>query len=165
MPRCCTDEKLRETFETYWSVPGQSAEDRMKLLNLAWDLLGSDFAGRHMQYEKFYAGPGFVMNGYSYLTAPWDEWAGRWTNCWRATIYRTKATRAEETPMPAEATQALAEFAASLNYDADPRAGARALQEPAARRARLRARRPPGRGNRTDGGARRGAGAIARKRA
>ena len=29
----------------------------MKLLNLAWDLLGSDFAGRHMQYEKFYAGP------------------------------------------------------------------------------------------------------------
>ena len=39
----------------------------MKLLNLAWDLLGSDFAGRHMQYEKFYAGPGFVMNSYSYL--------------------------------------------------------------------------------------------------
>ena len=60
------DEKLRETFETYWSVPGQSAADRMKLLNLAWDLLGSDFAGRHMQYEKFYAGPGFVMNSYSY---------------------------------------------------------------------------------------------------
>ena len=70
------DEKLRETFETYWSVPGQSAADRMKLLNLAWDLLGSDFAGRHMQYEKFYAGPGFVMNSYSYGTAPWDEWAG-----------------------------------------------------------------------------------------
>ena len=72
-----TDEKLRETFETYWSVPGQSAADRMKLLNLAWDLLGSDFAGRHMQYEKFYAGPGFVMNSYSYGAAPWDEWAGR----------------------------------------------------------------------------------------
>src|SRR4030081_1073163 len=70
------DEKLRETFETYWSVPGQSAADRMKLLNLAWDLLGSDFAGRHTQYEKFYAGPGFVMNSYSYGTAPWGEWAG-----------------------------------------------------------------------------------------
>ncbi len=53
------DETLRKTFETYWSVPGQSARERMKLLNLAWDLLGSDFAGRHMQYEKFYAGPGF----------------------------------------------------------------------------------------------------------
>jgi 4-hydroxyphenylacetate 3-monooxygenase len=70
------DAQLRETFETYWSVPGQSATDRMKLLNLAWDLLGSDFAGRHTQYEKFYAGPGFVMNSYSYGTAPWDEWAG-----------------------------------------------------------------------------------------
>jgi 4-hydroxyphenylacetate 3-monooxygenase len=49
----------------------------MKLLNLAWDLLGSDFAGRHMQYEKFYAGPAFAMNNYSYLDAPWDEWGGR----------------------------------------------------------------------------------------
>jgi 4-hydroxyphenylacetate 3-monooxygenase len=71
------DPELRETFETYWSVPGQSAGDRMKLLNLAWDLLGSDFAGRHMQYEKFYAGPSFVMNSYSYQTGPWDEWSGR----------------------------------------------------------------------------------------
>lgn len=70
------DEHLRETFETYWSVPGQSASDRMKLLNLAWDLLGSDFAGRHMQYEKFYAGPAFAMNSYSYHDGPWDEWAG-----------------------------------------------------------------------------------------
>jgi 4-hydroxyphenylacetate 3-monooxygenase len=70
------DEKLRGTFETYWSVPGQSAQDRMKFLNLAWDLLGSDFAGRHMQYEKFYAGPAFVMNSYSYGTGPWGEWSG-----------------------------------------------------------------------------------------
>ena len=68
------DPKTRETFEAYWSVPGQSAKDRMKLQRLAWDLLGSDFAGRHMQYEKFYAGPGFVMNGYSYVTAPWQDW-------------------------------------------------------------------------------------------
>ena len=46
----------------------------MKLFKLAWDLLGSDFAGRHLQYEKFYAGPGFVMNSYSYLAGPWTEW-------------------------------------------------------------------------------------------
>jgi 4-hydroxyphenylacetate 3-monooxygenase len=69
------DEKLRQTFETYWAVPGQSASGRMKLLNLAWDLLGSDFAGRHMQYEKFYAGPAFAMNSYSYGDAAWREWA------------------------------------------------------------------------------------------
>jgi 4-hydroxyphenylacetate 3-monooxygenase len=66
----------KDAFETYWSVPGQSAKERMKLFKLAWDLLGSDFAGRHMQYEKFYAGPGFVMNSYSHLTAPWKEWTG-----------------------------------------------------------------------------------------
>jgi 4-hydroxyphenylacetate 3-monooxygenase len=70
------DDKLRDTFEAYWSVPGQSAADRMKLLNLAWDLLGSDFAGRHAQYEKFYAGPAFAMNSYSYLDGSWDQWAG-----------------------------------------------------------------------------------------
>jgi 4-hydroxyphenylacetate 3-monooxygenase len=29
-----------------------------------------------MQYEKFYAGPGFVMNSYSYLAGPWKEWTG-----------------------------------------------------------------------------------------
>jgi 4-hydroxyphenylacetate 3-monooxygenase len=71
------DPKLRESFETYWSAPGQSAKARMKLTKLAWDLLGSDFAGRHMQYEKFYAGPGFVMNSYSHQSAPWSEWTGR----------------------------------------------------------------------------------------
>ncbi len=71
------DPQLRESFETYWSTPGQSAKYRMKLAKLAWDLLGSDFAGRHMQYEKFYAGPGFVMNSYSHLSAPWNDWTSR----------------------------------------------------------------------------------------
>ena len=68
------DPVLREKFETYWSAPGQTAADRMKLFRLAWDLLGSEFAGRHMQYEKFYAGPGFVMDAYSYQSGPWTEW-------------------------------------------------------------------------------------------
>ena len=68
------DPEMRETFETYWSVPGQSAIERMKVLKLAWDLLGSEFAGRHAQYEKFYAGPGFVISGYSYNHLPWEEY-------------------------------------------------------------------------------------------
>ena len=68
------DAGMRQTFEEYWSVPGQSALDRMKLYKLAWDMLGSEFAGRHMQYEKFYAGPGFMVTNYSYLNAPWVEY-------------------------------------------------------------------------------------------
>lgn len=68
-----TDPKMRKTFETYWSIPGQSAVERMKFLKLAWDLLGSDFAGRHAQYEKFYAGPPQVQGLYSLHLAPWAE--------------------------------------------------------------------------------------------
>jgi 4-hydroxyphenylacetate 3-monooxygenase len=67
------DPELAEKFETYWSTPDQTAKSRMKLTRLAWDLVGSEFAGRHMQYEKFYAGPGFVMNLYSFLSCPWNE--------------------------------------------------------------------------------------------
>jgi 4-hydroxyphenylacetate 3-monooxygenase len=37
--------------------PGYSSRKRVALLKLAWDLIGSEFAGRHQQYEKFYGGP------------------------------------------------------------------------------------------------------------
>ena len=70
------DPELNEKFETYWSTPGQTAKERMKLLRLAWDLLNSEFAGRHAQYEKFYAGPGFVMDAYSFFNCPWEELEG-----------------------------------------------------------------------------------------
>jgi 4-hydroxyphenylacetate 3-monooxygenase len=36
--------------------PSMSSIDRTKLFKLAWDLVGSEFAGRHQQYELFYAG-------------------------------------------------------------------------------------------------------------
>jgi 4-hydroxyphenylacetate 3-monooxygenase len=36
--------------------PGLSSVERVKLYKLAWDLVGSEFAGRHQQYELFYAG-------------------------------------------------------------------------------------------------------------
>ena len=36
--------------------PGHDAVERTKLFKLAWDLVGSEFAGRHAQYELFYAG-------------------------------------------------------------------------------------------------------------
>ena len=68
--------QLREKFETYWSVPGQSAIERMKFLKMGWDLLGSDFAGRHQQYERFYAGPAFINTLYSFIECPWDEMTG-----------------------------------------------------------------------------------------
>jgi 4-hydroxyphenylacetate 3-monooxygenase len=35
--------------------------ERVKLFRLAWDVVGSEFAGRHHQYELFYAGAPFVV--------------------------------------------------------------------------------------------------------
>ena len=52
--------EMRADIERYIQSPGHPAEERVKLMKLAWDLIGSEFAGRHDQYEKFYAGPPFI---------------------------------------------------------------------------------------------------------
>jgi 4-hydroxyphenylacetate 3-monooxygenase len=41
-------------LERYVASPGYPSRSRVALLKLAWDLIGSEFAGRHQQYEKFY---------------------------------------------------------------------------------------------------------------
>jgi len=64
--------KLRAQFEQYWQTPQLAAVARMKLYKLAWDLIGSEFAGRHLQYEKFYAGASFIVRNHNYREAPWD---------------------------------------------------------------------------------------------
>jgi 4-hydroxyphenylacetate 3-monooxygenase len=68
------DPKLREQFEKYWQTPQLPALERMKLYKLAWDLIGSEFAGRHLQYEKFYAGASFIVRNHSFREAPWTEY-------------------------------------------------------------------------------------------
>lgn len=70
------DPKLRAAFESYWASPQSSAVDRMKLYKLAWDLTGSEFAGRHQQYEKFYAGASFVVRNYMYTHTNWQDLEG-----------------------------------------------------------------------------------------
>jgi 4-hydroxyphenylacetate 3-monooxygenase len=68
-----SDPALRATFDQYWTTGDASAVDRLKLMKLAWDYLGSDFAGRHTQYERFYAGPQFVHTFYNFNNCPWQE--------------------------------------------------------------------------------------------
>jgi len=65
------DPELKAQFETYWQTPQLPALERMKLYKLAWDLIGSEFAGRHLQYEKFYAGASFIVRNHNYREAPW----------------------------------------------------------------------------------------------
>ena len=70
------DEKLREDFEKYFQTPQMEALDRMKLMRLAWDFVGSEFAGRQQQYEKFYAGASFIIRNHSHRETDWNFFNG-----------------------------------------------------------------------------------------
>ncbi len=67
------DPALAERFLSYWQTPQGDAVARMKLFKLAWDMVGSEFAGRHQQYEKFYAGASFIIRNHSFREADWGE--------------------------------------------------------------------------------------------
>ena len=67
------DPHLAQQFRTYFQTPQADAVSRMKLFKLAWDMVGSEFAGRHLQYEKFYAGAPFIVRGHAYRETPWEE--------------------------------------------------------------------------------------------
>jgi 4-hydroxyphenylacetate 3-monooxygenase len=67
------DADLRQRFERWWRTPQTPSVERLKLYKLAWDLVGSEFAGRHMLYEKFYAGNSIVVRNQSDREAPWER--------------------------------------------------------------------------------------------
>ncbi len=58
--------EIAADIERYIQSPGAPAKERVKLMKLVWDALGSEFAGRHAQYEMFYAGAPFVTKGHMY---------------------------------------------------------------------------------------------------
>jgi 4-hydroxyphenylacetate 3-monooxygenase len=57
------DSGAREIFSEFTMLEGGELDERYKLMKLAWDLVGSEFANRHLQYEMFYAGPKHVTRG------------------------------------------------------------------------------------------------------
>ncbi|VCU71713.1 Anthranilate 3-monooxygenase oxygenase component [Pigmentiphaga humi] len=59
-------------LERYIASPGYPARDRVALLKMAWDLIGSEFAGRHQQYEKFYGGASFLVKQNMFRTYDFD---------------------------------------------------------------------------------------------
>ena len=70
------DPLLAEQFTTYFQTPQCDAISRMKLFKLAWDFVGSEFAGRHQQYEKFYAGASFILRNHTFRETDWGEFNG-----------------------------------------------------------------------------------------
>jgi 4-hydroxyphenylacetate 3-monooxygenase len=67
------DPGLKDRFERWWGTASMPAMARYKLYKLVWDLIGSEFAGRHMLYEKFYAGNSIIVRNQSDREAPWDR--------------------------------------------------------------------------------------------
>ena len=51
--------------------PVAGTQERVDVLKLAWDALGSEFGSRHVQYEMFYAGAPFVTCAHSFRTYDW----------------------------------------------------------------------------------------------
>lgn len=65
------DAQSAADFERFVCWPNAKADDRIKLLKLTWDAIGSEFAGRHFQYEMFYAGEPSVVQMRSFNSYPW----------------------------------------------------------------------------------------------
>jgi len=65
--------ETRPDMSRYLAESEEDLEARMKLFKLVWDAVGSEFAGRHHQYEMFYAGAPFVARGYAQRNYGFDE--------------------------------------------------------------------------------------------
>jgi hypothetical protein len=58
--------EMAADINRYIRSPGYTSEQRSALLKMTWDMVGSEFAGRHQQYEKFYAGAPFIVRTHMY---------------------------------------------------------------------------------------------------
>ncbi len=58
--------ETRADMDKYVRSSSSGTVDRVKLFRLVWDVIGSEFAGRHLQYEMFYAGAPYVSRMYAY---------------------------------------------------------------------------------------------------
>lgn len=63
--------ELRRIIEGTQISPSRSALERVRLMRMAWDAIGSEFASRHVQYEMFYAGASHVTSANAYRTFDW----------------------------------------------------------------------------------------------
>lgn len=61
-----------EIYSKFAMAETPVAVERYKLMRLAWDLIGSEFASRHTQYEMFYNGAKHVARGRAYQLFRWD---------------------------------------------------------------------------------------------
>ncbi|WP_088835156.1 4-hydroxyphenylacetate 3-hydroxylase family protein [Paenibacillus tyrfis] len=67
------NEETKDDIRQYIRATGVDSETKIKLFRLAWDVIGSEFAGRHQQYEMFYNGAPFVVRGHAFRNYGYHE--------------------------------------------------------------------------------------------
>jgi 4-hydroxyphenylacetate 3-monooxygenase len=68
-------------IERYVRWPKATSRERVKLLKLLWDAVGSEFGSRHLQYEMFYAGEPASIQGREFRTFDWTAAAALVDRC------------------------------------------------------------------------------------
>ncbi len=72
--RSFESDETRADTERYYGSTAASARERIKLIKLVWDFVGTEFGGRQLQYEMFYSAAQPVVNrrmfrGYDWAAA------------------------------------------------------------------------------------------------
>jgi len=65
--------ETRADTERYYRSSGATARDRIKLIKLVWDFVGTEFGGRQLQYEMFYSAAQPVVNRRMFRSYDWAE--------------------------------------------------------------------------------------------
>lgn len=56
-----TSPDTREDVQRYYCSASADSSERVALMRMAWDFIGTEFGNRHQQYEKFYGGASFLV--------------------------------------------------------------------------------------------------------
>jgi 4-hydroxyphenylacetate 3-monooxygenase len=64
--------ETRADTERYYQSAAAGARERVKLLKLVWDFVGTEFAGRQLQYEMFYSASQPVVNRRMFKSYDWQ---------------------------------------------------------------------------------------------
>ena len=68
-----TGAETRADTERYYQATGVTSRDRIKLIKLIWDFVGTEFGGRQLQYEMFYSAAQPVVNTRMFRAYDWDH--------------------------------------------------------------------------------------------
>jgi 4-hydroxyphenylacetate 3-monooxygenase len=67
-----TSAETRADAERYYQSAAAGARDRIKLIKLIWDFVGTEFGGRQLQYEMFYSASQPVVNRRMFKSYDWQ---------------------------------------------------------------------------------------------